>query len=138
MSRKKPSQTTYRYDKWNGEINFEELKKEIEARQNCPVKLYSFIHHSQDLRRIVESLHYSRSNLRNHLLLMVNLTINDFYDKRIEVMNGKIKKRGKHNISSSASEGDELVTATDAEKHSFPEHNNAESKSPTNSMRKEA
>jgi hypothetical protein len=53
-------------------------------------------------------------------------------------MNGKIKKRGKHTISSSASERDELVTATDAEMHSFPDHDNAESKSPTNSMRKKA
>jgi hypothetical protein len=128
ISRKKEFTAFYRYDLENGQINFKKLRDNIESRQQCPIRLYEFIHHSQDLSRIVESLKYGKSSLRNHILLMVNLAINDYYKNKAKI---KI-------ISPSASKRDDLATATDVEKHSFIDHNNAESKSATNSMRKEA
>ena len=48
---------------------------------------------------------------------MVNLAINDYYNEKLKITKGI--------ISLSASNGEELFTATDAEMHSFTDHINA-------------
>jgi hypothetical protein len=86
-------------DNQNGKIDFEQLKKEIEKRQNSAFKLYQFIWQSKELKRIVESMNFGKNSLRNHLLLMVNLAINDWREGKLEINDGTYKK-----ISQSASE----------------------------------
>ncbi len=128
ITRKKPSMTSYRYDKQNGSINFQKLKKELEESQDNHLKLYTHIYHSKELNRIVESMRYGKNSLRNHLLIMVNLAINDYYDGRLIMENG--------NISLSASKREELDTAMDAEMHSFADHDNANSERATTSKKR--
>lgn len=58
-------------------IHFDTLKKEIETRQYSLYALYSYIYKSQTLNQINEALKFGFSSLKNHLLLMVNLYIDD-------------------------------------------------------------
>jgi hypothetical protein len=58
-------------------IDFNALKEEIETRQYSLCALYSYVYKSQQLNKINEALSYGFSSLKNHLLLMVNLYIND-------------------------------------------------------------
>ncbi|HUU77604.1 MAG TPA: hypothetical protein VMX55_04610 [candidate division Zixibacteria bacterium] len=107
ITRKKPFKTLTRFDCQNGDIKFEELAKEIEQKQNSAYKLYNYIYNSRELTRIVESMTYGYNSLRNHLLLMVNLTINDYYQGKIVIGKGKIVNRNnnqktKKSISESA------------------------------------
>jgi len=115
LSRKKPFKTNYRYDFKNGTIDFEKLTQEIEERQNSPYKLYNYIYHSKELKRVVESMEYGKKSLRNHLLLMVNLAINSYYNKWMVKEKGKI--RMKREISASVKESEEHRNTKDAEKH---------------------
>ncbi len=59
------------------EIDFNALKREIELRQYSPFALYTFIRKCNDLDKINEALTYGFSSLKNHLLLMVNLYLDD-------------------------------------------------------------
>jgi len=111
ITRKKPLKTNSRYDKENGKINFEKLAKEIEERQHSVHRLYDYIFKSEELKRIVEAMSYGKNNLRNHLLLMVNLAINGYYNKTLKIKKGK--------LSLSVSKREELLTTKDAERHSF-------------------
>jgi hypothetical protein len=125
ISRRKPHKTVSRYDKINGRIDFKRLAEEIERVQHSAYKLYNYIHHSKELTRTVESFEYGKNPLRNHLLLMVNLAINDYYDKKLVIKKGKIiieRKDYKEEISTTTSEREELVTVKDAEMHSIPDH----------------
>jgi len=90
ITRKKPLKSLARYDFENGEIDFNQLTKEIESKSNSAYKLYNFIYHSNDLKRIVEALDYKKSSLRTHLLLMVNLAINEYYMVILKIENDKI------------------------------------------------
>ncbi|HUT81234.1 MAG TPA: hypothetical protein VMZ29_08525 [Candidatus Bathyarchaeia archaeon] len=90
ITRKKAVKTFTRYDKENGEINFQELANEIENRSDSAYKLYSFIYQSDVLSRIVESLSYQKSSLRIHLLMMANLAINDYYNKKLKITDKNI------------------------------------------------
>ena len=58
-------------------IDFHALKRNIEKRQYSLYALYTYIRKSQDLQKVNEALSYGFSSLKNHLLLMVNLYIND-------------------------------------------------------------
>jgi len=107
ITRKKIFKTMTRYDAQNGKIQFKELAKEIEERQQSAYKLYNYIYHSKELKRIVESMTYGYNSLRNHLLLMVNLAINNYHQGKIVITKGKIVNRNidqktKKSISSSA------------------------------------
>ena len=115
LSRKKPYKTNYRYDYKNGAIDFEKLTREIEERQNSPYKLYNYIYHSKELKRVVESMEYGKKSLRNHLLLMVNLAINSYYNKWLVVEKGRLKIV--REISASVKESGEHRNTKDAEKH---------------------
>jgi len=128
ITRKKQFKRTNRYDWENGEINFKRLAKELELRQDSVTKLYNYIYNSKELTRIVEAMNYGKNNLRNHILLMVNLAINDYYEGKIAITKGK--------ISLSARKREKLVTAKDAETQSFTDQENTDLESPTNSMTK--
>jgi len=58
-------------------IDFNALKKEIELRHYSLYALYTFIRNSQVLDKINEALMFGFSSLKNHLLLMVNLYLDD-------------------------------------------------------------
>ena len=58
-------------------IDFNALKRELETRQYSLYALYSYIFKSQELKKVNEALSYGFSSLKNHLLLMVNLYIDD-------------------------------------------------------------
>jgi len=58
-------------------IDFQTLARDIEKRQYSLNALYTYIRKSQELQKINEALSYGFSSLKNHLLLMVNLYIND-------------------------------------------------------------
>lgn len=96
--------------------------------QDSAYKLYNYIYQSKELTRIVESTDYGFTNLRNHLLLMVNLAINDSYNERLNIINGT--------ISLSVSNRDELVTTKDAEMHSSLTMSNANSERATTSKKR--
>ena len=70
----------------NGEIDFKQLKEEIEHNSQSAYKLYRLIYHSEELKRIVEAMDYKKSSLRTHLLLMVNIANSG----KLKVKNGKI------------------------------------------------
>jgi hypothetical protein len=78
ISRKFRFSTTSRYRVLGIEkIDFNALKREIETRQYSLCALYSYVYKSQILNMINEALSYGFSSLKKHLLLMVNLYIND-------------------------------------------------------------
>jgi hypothetical protein len=58
-------------------IDFHSLARDLEQRQDSLYALYSYIFKSQELKKVNEALAYGFSSLKNHLLLMVNLYIND-------------------------------------------------------------
>lgn len=131
ISRQKPHNTTYRYDKLKGVIDFQLLKQDIEERQNSAYKLYHYIYHSEELTRVVESFQFGNNSLKKHLLLMVNLAINDYYEGRINIKNEVISfQPRKKKISVSATKSEEHLNAKDAEMHSFPFMSNADSEEP--------
>ncbi len=134
ITRRKPYKMLTRYDFNNGKINFKKVVYEIEERQYSAFKLYNYIYHSLELKRIVESMTYGYNNLRNHLLLMVNLAINDYYQGKIIIAKGKIvirnsNQKTKKSISSSANRSGEIQknkktrkSARDAEMHLILDH----------------
>jgi hypothetical protein len=58
-------------------IDFDALAKELETRQDSLYALYSYVYNSDTLNKINEALSYGFSSLKNHLLLMVNLYLDD-------------------------------------------------------------
>ena len=58
-------------------IDFHTLAHDLENRQYSLYALYSYIYKSQELKKVNEALAYGFSSLKNHMLLMVNLYIND-------------------------------------------------------------
>jgi len=58
-------------------IDFQALTRDIEKRQYSLYALYAYTRKSQELNKVNEALAYGFSSLKNHLLLMVNLYIND-------------------------------------------------------------
>ncbi|NPE09797.1 MAG: hypothetical protein GNW80_16065, partial [Asgard group archaeon] len=134
ISRRKRYKTIYRYDKMNGKINFQRLRKEIEDVQHSAYKLYQYIYHSKELTRIIESFDYGKNPLRNHLLLMVNFAINDYLSKKLVITNGKIKRKEEKKISSSVAKSEEHhLSVKDAEMHQFPTMSKADSERATTS-----
>lgn len=61
-------------------IDFDTLKKELETRQDSLYALYSYVYKSHTLNKINEALIYGFSSLKNHLLLMINLYLDDIAD----------------------------------------------------------
>ncbi len=101
-----------RYDKENGIIDFKQLAEEIEDRQNNPHQLYKYIKDSFEFERITEAIQFSKDNLKRHLLLSVNLLLNDYNKGKIKIEKNKIKL-----ISPSEKNVDESTSSSDAEMH---------------------
>ena len=95
ITRRKGYKTNTRYDITQGEIDFSKLKEEIEEKQHSAYKLYRFIYNSDEMKRIVETMSCGKSSLRTHLLLMVNLAINEYYNKKLKIQKGKISLSAK-------------------------------------------
>ncbi|MFX1250306.1 MAG: hypothetical protein ACFFCZ_01665 [Promethearchaeota archaeon] len=79
------SPKTNRYN-WssNRNINFEKLSKEIEAVAEKGIwKLYEYIYNSEELGQLNESLEFGHTSLRRHLLIIVNLIVQDFIKGKI-------------------------------------------------------
>jgi hypothetical protein len=135
ISRKKPFRVNHRYNIQEGRIDFQQLKSDLEQRQSSAYKLYHYIYHSAELSRLVESFNHGNTHLRDHLLLMVNCAINDYYDKKLVIKNGKIKINIKETISSLASESDDSHDcAKNVEMHSSPAMSTANSERTTTSL----
>ena len=128
--RRKKVMVHQRYSKGKEKIDFHQLVQNLEENQQSAYKLYNYLYQSNDLDRIVESLRYGENNLRNHLLAMVNLAINDFYHKKLQICEGI--------ISLSTSRREELTTVMDAEMHSITPMSNADSESSFNSIKEKA
>ncbi|PWI47915.1 hypothetical protein CEE45_09070 [Candidatus Heimdallarchaeota archaeon B3_Heim] len=79
MTRKIRSPRTNRYT-WESKsiVDFELLAHDIESLDNNVWKLYLYIYESKELQQLNESLNYGHSSLRNHLLLIANLIVQDF------------------------------------------------------------
>jgi len=136
ITRRKPLKAITRYDYDNGEIDFKQLTEEIEKRSHSAYKLYSFIYQSDELKRVVEALDYKKSSLRTHLLLMVNLAINEYYMGTLKIVNDRINIK---EISESARKKRNLKSAKGAEKHLIiPLMSNANSENATSSMNEKA
>lgn len=132
ITRKKPLKANTRYDYENGEIDFKELAKEIEKRNHSAYKLYSFIYQSDELKRVVEAMDYKKSSLRTHLLLIVNLAINEYYMGTLKIVNDRINIK---EFSESARKKRNLESAKGAEKHLIvPLMSNANPENATSSM----
>jgi hypothetical protein len=101
-----------RYDKENGVIDFKQLAEEIEDRQNNPHQLYKYIKDSFEFERITESIQFSKDNLKRHLLLSVNLFLNDYQKGKIIIEKNKLKL-----ISLSEKKLDGSTSSYDAEMH---------------------
>ena len=135
ITRKKPYKITARYDFHNGEIDFEKITKEIEALQDSAFKLYLYIYNSKELKRIVESMDYGKNSLRNHLLIMANLAINDYLSGKLKLDNNKFIIERKISTTTSERE-EELDTVKDAEMHQSMTMSNANLERTTTSKKR--
>ncbi|MFX0172505.1 MAG: hypothetical protein ACFE9L_11340 [Candidatus Hodarchaeota archaeon] len=79
MTRKVRSPRTNRYT-WEakGTIDFELLVQVLTSHEKNIWRLYTYIYESRELQQLSESLDYGHSSLRYHLLLIVNLIVQDF------------------------------------------------------------
>lgn len=84
ITRKIKSPRTNRYN-WssNGNINFEKLAEEIKEVASNIWKLYKYIYQSKELGQLNESLQYGHTSLRNHLLVIANLIVQDFQRNKL-------------------------------------------------------
>ncbi|MFX0061970.1 MAG: hypothetical protein ACFFC7_07250 [Candidatus Hermodarchaeota archaeon] len=79
ITRKVRSPRTSRYN-WTarGNIDFDKLAQDIEevAKQSI-WKLYEYIYQSKELKQLNESLEHGHTSLRDHLLIIANLIVQD-------------------------------------------------------------
>ena len=76
---------------------------------------------------------YQKSSLRTHLLLMVNLAINEYYMGTLKIVNDRIIIK---NISESVRKKEEPKPTKDAEKHQFSIMSNANLENATSSRKR--
>ncbi len=80
-----PTHDRYNWCSKEEKINFERLAQEISQMSKKNVwKLYEYISNNSDLAKITESLEYGHSSLKNHLLFIVNLIVQDFLAGKLE------------------------------------------------------
>jgi len=90
LNRKIPRREERRYDYDNGIIDCKAVANEIERRQENVNELYNYIFYDKTFSRFYETIDYANNKLRKHLLLAVNLLINDFKKGKIKVENNKV------------------------------------------------
>lgn len=85
ITRKIRSPRNNRYNWYSTKnIDFKKLAKEIKEVCNNIWKLYCFIHGSKKLGWLNESLEHGHTSLRNHLLVITNLIVQDFQHNRLD------------------------------------------------------
>jgi len=90
LNRRIPRREERRYDYQNGEIDCKKVAEEIARKQNNIFSLYNYIYYDKTFCRFYETIDYADNKLRKHLLLAVNLLINDFKKGKVKVENNKI------------------------------------------------
>ncbi|MFQ5976835.1 MAG: hypothetical protein ACE5OZ_01735 [Candidatus Heimdallarchaeota archaeon] len=73
-----PIRSRYNWKAAETEINFEKLAAEIKNHATHVWKLYEVIYESKELALLNESLDFGHSSLKNHLLLITNLIVQDY------------------------------------------------------------
>ena len=91
LTRRIPRVEERRYDYENGEINCKVVADLITEKQKSVHALYNYICYDKTFARFYETITYANNKLREHLLLAVNLLINDFKKGVILVENKKVK-----------------------------------------------
>lgn len=85
ITRKIRSPRTNRYNWYAKEnINFVALKDEIKEVASHVWKLYEYIFYNRELTMLTESLEHGYTSLRNHLLIIANLIVQDFHQGRLK------------------------------------------------------
>ncbi|MHA1655234.1 MAG: hypothetical protein ACTSXO_12060 [Candidatus Heimdallarchaeota archaeon] len=91
INRKKPLRKEKRYDYENGAVNCKQIAELITEKQKSIDALYNYIYYDKQFARFYEAINYANnSSLRKHLLLAVNLLINDFKKGRLVIKNNKV------------------------------------------------
>jgi len=85
ITRKVRSPRTSRYN-WRAtrKVDFERLAREIKEVSGNIWKLYEYIYKSKELEILNESLQYGHSSLREHVLTVANLIVQDFQKDFLE------------------------------------------------------
>jgi len=91
LLRRIPRREERRYDYENGEIDCKAVAEEITEKQHNIYSLYNYIYYNKTFARFYETIDYTNNKLRNHLLLAVNLLINDFKKGKLSIENNKVK-----------------------------------------------
>lgn len=85
ITRKIRSPRNNRYNWYSTEnIDFKQLAKEIKEVNKNIWKLYNFFYTNKKLNYLNESLEHGHTSLRNHLLVITNLIVQDFQQQRLE------------------------------------------------------
>lgn len=85
ITRKIRSPKTTRYNWYSTQnIDFTKLCRDIKEVVPNIWKLYKYIYESKALTCISEALEYGHTSLRNHLLIIANLIVQDFQQNRME------------------------------------------------------
>lgn len=85
ITRKIRSPRNNRYNWYSTEnIDFKQLAKEIKEVYKNVWKLYNNIYTNKELKSLNESLEHGHTSLRNHLLIISNLIVQDFQHNRLE------------------------------------------------------
>ena len=71
------SRYTWQAKKLAKKIDFKELAHEIKEVSTNIWTLYNYIHKSKELRLLNESMNHGHTTLRNHLLVIANLIVQD-------------------------------------------------------------
>ena len=79
MTRQIRSPRTNRYNwKAKSPIDFAHLAQQLRDNNENIWRLYQYIYESKELKQLTESLNYGHSSLQYHLLLVVNLMVQDY------------------------------------------------------------
>lgn len=73
-----PIKSRYNWKAAGTEINSENLAEDIKSHATYVWKLYELIYQSKELVLLNESLKFGHTSLKNHLLLITNLIVQDY------------------------------------------------------------
>ncbi len=79
-----PTHDRYNWRSKEETVDFERLAQDIIQMSKNVWKLYEYILNNPDLAKITESLEYGHSLLKQHLLIIVNLIVQDFLAGKLE------------------------------------------------------
>lgn len=72
------SRYTWQANKTAKKINFKKLAKETKEVSTNIWMLYTYIYKSKELGLLSESMNHEHTSLKNHLLVITNLIVQDF------------------------------------------------------------